>query len=127
MEHICFRVHQCSMCFGDTHFICTSCQCELCLQCKENHINNLKTIDHNVVIYRKKFDCVPIQMIAKPHSDKVCGENLKFVTFLTVPVAMKREHTDRYMMKQYLTQNDNYTKESSTSSEVRSSLTDLFS
>lgn len=81
MENNCLRVHQCSMCSGDTHFICISCQCELCLQCKENHVNNLKTIDHNVVIYRKKFDCVPNQNISKPHSDEVCRENLEFCHF----------------------------------------------
>lgn len=28
----------------------------MCSQCKENHVKDLKTIDHNIVIYRDKFN-----------------------------------------------------------------------
>lgn len=31
-----------------------SCRYHLCLQCKDNHVYDLKTIDHNVVVYKEK-------------------------------------------------------------------------
>lgn len=48
------KVCKCSKCPGDTNFTCISCQCDLCPQCKDNHVNDLKTINHNIVIYRDK-------------------------------------------------------------------------
>lgn len=46
-----YRIRQCSKCLGETEFICTSCPCILCSQCKEKHAYHLETIDHNVVLY----------------------------------------------------------------------------
>lgn len=51
-----YIVNQCSKCPGDTEYYCASCPCELCGQCKENHVQDLKTIDHNVIAYFGKFD-----------------------------------------------------------------------
>lgn len=48
------KVYECSKCPGDTNFTCISCQCDLCPQCKDNHVEDLKTINHNIVIYRNK-------------------------------------------------------------------------
>lgn len=70
-------VHQCSVCFGDTDSFCTSCQCELCLECKEDRVNHLLTIDHNVVTYHEKLNFLPNQKISNPHSDNVYGDNLQ--------------------------------------------------
>eukprot|EP00105_Crassostrea_gigas_P009812 XP_011424898.1 PREDICTED: uncharacterized protein LOC105326507 [Crassostrea gigas] len=56
-----YRVHQCSKCPGDNQYYCDSCQCDLCQKCKENHVNNLKTIDHDVVVHRDKIDYIPTQ------------------------------------------------------------------
>lgn len=77
MESNCFRVHHCSVCSGDTNSFCTSCQCDLCHECKEDHVNHLLTIDHNVVIYHEKLNFLPNQNISKPHSDNVYGDNLQ--------------------------------------------------
>lgn len=46
-----YRVLQCSECPGDTEYSCVSCQCNICLQCKENHVKDLKTKDHTIVLY----------------------------------------------------------------------------
>ncbi|XP_056003833.1 uncharacterized protein LOC130046518 isoform X1 [Ostrea edulis] len=54
------KVRQCSQCQGDTEFYCNTCKCDLCLQCKEKHVIDLHTKHHDVVIYREKFKCVPI-------------------------------------------------------------------
>lgn len=50
-----YRVHQCFKCPGDTEFYCVSCLCDLCPQCKENHVTNLQTIDHIVVAQSEKI------------------------------------------------------------------------
>lgn len=64
-----YLVHSCSMCPGDAEYFCASCSCGLCLNCRENHVNNLKTIDHNVVI-RKKYNYMPIQELCITHPGK---------------------------------------------------------
>lgn len=64
-----YRVRVCSMCPGDAEDFCASCLCNLFLHCRENHVNNLKTIDHNVVI-RKKYHYMPIQELCMTHPGK---------------------------------------------------------
>lgn len=58
------RVRQCSSCLGETEFFCIPCLCDLCLECKGNHANNLNTFDHNVVIF-----CEKLKYISKQNSD----------------------------------------------------------
>lgn len=50
-----YKVRQSSKCAGDTEYSCLSCPSDLCAECRENHIHDLDTIDHNVVIYREKI------------------------------------------------------------------------
>lgn len=53
-----YRLRECdsSTCTDHTEYICETCQhVRFCLQCKESHVNNLKTIDHKVVTYREKY------------------------------------------------------------------------
>lgn len=64
-----FKVHQCSKCLGDTEYFCVSCSCDLCSQCKEKHLKDLKTIDHSVLIYRDK-DRIQNQEIYDAHSNR---------------------------------------------------------
>ncbi|XP_052693220.1 uncharacterized protein LOC128171493 [Crassostrea angulata] len=78
------RVHQCSMCQGDTEYFCVSCPCDLCPQCKENHVKDLNTIDHDVVTYSEKLNsnkkeeccvrhpCMLIGMYCEPCELPVC-------------------------------------------------------
>ncbi|XP_052693135.1 uncharacterized protein LOC128171383 isoform X2 [Crassostrea angulata] len=66
-----YRVHQCSKCPGDTGYFCVSCPCDLCPQCKENHVKDLKTIDHDVVSHRDKINYIPTQEICVKHPSHV--------------------------------------------------------
>ncbi|XP_052683304.1 uncharacterized protein LOC128163699 [Crassostrea angulata] len=61
------KVHQCSKCQGDTAYYCVSCPCDLCPQCKENHVKDLQTIDHDVVSHRDKINYIPTQEICVRH------------------------------------------------------------
>nr|XP_034319649.1 uncharacterized protein LOC105342260 isoform X7 [Crassostrea gigas]XP_034319652.1 uncharacterized protein LOC105342260 isoform X7 [Crassostrea gigas] len=62
-----YKVHQCSKCPGDTAYHCVSCPCDLCPQCKENHVKDLQTIDHDVVTHRDKINNIPTQEICVRH------------------------------------------------------------
>nr|XP_034309359.1 uncharacterized protein LOC117683694 [Crassostrea gigas] len=65
------KVHQCSKCPGDTEYYCVSCPCDLCPQCKENHVKDLQTIDHDVVSHRDKINYIPTQEICVRHPSKL--------------------------------------------------------
>ncbi|XP_065937620.1 uncharacterized protein [Magallana gigas] len=66
-----YRVHLCSKCPGDTAYHCVSCPCDLCPQCKENHVKDLQTIDHDVVSHRDKINYIPTQEICVRHPSHV--------------------------------------------------------
>nr|XP_034320657.1 uncharacterized protein LOC105323903 [Crassostrea gigas]XP_034320658.1 uncharacterized protein LOC105323903 [Crassostrea gigas]XP_034320660.1 uncharacterized protein LOC105323903 [Crassostrea gigas] len=66
-----YRIHQCSKCPGDTEYYCVSCPCDLCPQCKENHVKDLQTIDHDVVSHRDKINYIPTQEICVRHPSHV--------------------------------------------------------
>eukprot|EP00105_Crassostrea_gigas_P038719 XP_019922867.1 PREDICTED: uncharacterized protein LOC105328450 [Crassostrea gigas] len=66
-----YSTHKCSKCPGDTEYHCVSCPCDLCPQCKENHVKNLKTIDHDVVSHRDKINYIPTQEICVRHPSHV--------------------------------------------------------
>lgn len=50
-----YRIRHCSMCLGDTEYLCKLCICELCQQCGINHVNNLKFTSHRLKNYRDIF------------------------------------------------------------------------
>ncbi|XP_065931696.1 uncharacterized protein [Magallana gigas] len=62
-----YSIHKCSKCPGDTEYHCVSCPCDLCPQCKENHVKDLQTIDHDVVSLRDKINYVSTQEICVRH------------------------------------------------------------
>nr|XP_034319707.1 uncharacterized protein LOC105324223 isoform X3 [Crassostrea gigas]XP_034319708.1 uncharacterized protein LOC105324223 isoform X3 [Crassostrea gigas] len=66
-----YGVNQCSKCPGDTAYYCVSCPCDLCPQCKENHVKDLQTIDHDVVSHRDKINYIPTQEICVRHPSHV--------------------------------------------------------
>lgn len=68
---ISYRVHQCSECPGDTAFICESCSCHLCPRCKDIHVTDLETADHNVVSYRSKSNYILSQNSCLRHPTNV--------------------------------------------------------
>uniref|UniRef100_K1Q322 Tripartite motif-containing protein 2 n=1 Tax=Magallana gigas TaxID=29159 RepID=K1Q322_MAGGI len=83
-------VHQCSKCPGDTAYYCVSCICDLCPQCKDNHVKDLKTIDHDVVSQCDKFNYIPTQEICVRHPSHVY---IKYCEPCEVPVCFHcRKH-----------------------------------
>lgn len=70
-----YIVRTCALCPADTEYFCLSCSFNLCLQCKEYHVFDLETIDHNVVIYRSQYNFISKEdIIAKP-IDKTYGKH----------------------------------------------------
>lgn len=69
-----YRIHQCSICSEDTElFVCFLCSCEMCSLCKESHLQDLETIDHDVVIYREKFNFISNNENCVKHSNCIYG------------------------------------------------------
>nr|XP_034332754.1 uncharacterized protein LOC117691245 [Crassostrea gigas] len=98
------RVHQCSKCPRDTEYFCESCPCDLCSQCKVNHINDLKTIDHYVMSYREKINYIPMLEICVEHPNKIYG---KYCELCQVPACNNcgkhRKHTKINVIAAYKT------------------------
>lgn len=63
-----YKIRQCSKCTRNTEYFCKSCPCDLCRQCTENHIHDLTTIDHDVVVYRNTLNFIPNQNSCVTHS-----------------------------------------------------------
>ncbi|XP_065941103.1 uncharacterized protein [Magallana gigas] len=66
-----YTVRQCSVCPGDAEYHCESCPCDFCLLCKEKHLTDLKTIDHQLVIYPEQFNCIPTNELCIRHPSYV--------------------------------------------------------
>lgn len=66
-----YIVRQCSECPGDAEYYCESCPCDLCPQCKEKHVTDLKTIDHHMVIYPEQFSCIPTHELCTRHPSNI--------------------------------------------------------
>lgn len=65
------KVRECFKCQGNTEYFCGLCSLELCFQCAQNHTNDLKTKDHNLKIYRDKFNFICKQEICMRHHESV--------------------------------------------------------
>lgn len=63
------RVQQCSKCPGDKEYYCIPCDCDLCVECKDNHEKDIKA--HNVIGYLEKIRCIPRQEFCSAHPKKV--------------------------------------------------------
>lgn len=61
------KVRNCSKCQENAEFYCKLCRCDFCLQCKEKHVQDFVTIDHNVVVYRDKFRRISEQELPKAY------------------------------------------------------------
>lgn len=87
-----YATRQCSNCQGDTKFICTSCRRDLCSNCKEEHVIDINTIDHDVMIFRRKMTSSPIQENCAIHSDNVYD---KYCETCELPMCSScSEHTE---------------------------------
>lgn len=81
-----YRVHQCSKCPGDMEYQCLSCPCNLCPQCKETHVKDLKTIDHNTELCREKS--------ITSQNKRSIESTVNLVEFLSVIIVENIENTE---------------------------------
>lgn len=65
------KVRECFKCQGNTEYFCGLCSWDLCFQCAQNHTNDLKTKDHNIRIYRDKFNFICKREICMRHHENV--------------------------------------------------------
>lgn len=66
-----YRIRRCAMCPGDTEYFCKSCSRNMCYKCKENHVHDLKTKDHNVKMNYEKYNIIPREEICVRHPNNV--------------------------------------------------------
>lgn len=123
-----YIVRQCSECPGDAEYYCESCPCDLCPQCKEKHVTDLKTIDHHMVIYPEQFSCIPTHELCTRHPSNIYS---MYCEPCEVPVCyLCSEHrTHRWMdlQRAYKAMQQQHRSEAPfTPSEVKLSFTDLF-
>lgn len=57
-----YEVVQCFLCQFDVSHYCHTCERNLCFSCKQSHVFDLSTADHDVVIYRNKYAYKPKKM-----------------------------------------------------------------
>ncbi|XP_062610181.1 uncharacterized protein LOC134271961 [Saccostrea cucullata] len=65
------KERQCFQCQGDTEFYCNTCEYDLCLLCKERHVIDLDTKNHDVVIYREKYKYIYSQETCVKHPESI--------------------------------------------------------
>lgn len=87
-----YRVKQCSMCPLETVFVCELCSCNLCPQCKENHVNDLFTIDHTIETYSEKNHIISTNEICTRHHS---NDYTKYCVPCELPVCLHcTEHNE---------------------------------
>lgn len=111
-----YRLHTCKCdsftCTQHTEYICETCpseKCALCFECKESHVNDLKTIDHKIVTYRNKYECNPKRDNCARHFGSVYE---MYCTSCELPVCFKCTEHENHMLvdiqKQYETKRQQY-------------------
>lgn len=68
-----YRIRHCFKCEDDAEFYCASCPCNMCFLCKERHAVGIHTKDHVVMIYREKFNHIPLKETCVRHPGTVYG------------------------------------------------------
>lgn len=121
------RVRQCFKCSEDAEFFCVYCSCNMCFQCEEKHAYDLKTIDHNVKIYRDKFNCIVKEEVCLRHSNMFYIKYCKLCQLPFCYHCRKHKNTGNRAFYQHIKQSDNNTKEQFTKSEVSLSIMTVFS
>lgn len=99
-----YRIRQCSDCTGTTEYFCESCTSNLCNQCNWNHVPYPKVLDHDVGIYRDKFNHIPKQETCVWHPDRIY---IKYCEFCEIPVCYHcrkhRNHKQLDVIQKYQT------------------------
>lgn len=99
-----YRMRQCSKCTDTTQYFCESCTFDLCNKCNWNHAPYPKVLDHNVGIYREKFNHIPKQETCVRHPNRVY---IKYCELCDLPVCYHcrkhRNHKQLDVIKKYQT------------------------
>lgn len=61
--------------------ICESCSCDLCPLCKDNHVQNLKSIDHSGILYRRKLKFIGNQTKIQRRQDSLYWKDVTISWF----------------------------------------------
>lgn len=84
------RVRECILCGSNTAYFCSTCKHDLCLPCKEKHEQDIKTIDHKIVLY----NFPKLEKCTKHPNSKY----KKYCTYCELPFCSKctghEEHTE---------------------------------
>lgn len=75
------KVSECLLCGSNTAYFCSTCKHDLCLSCKETHEQDIKTIDHRILLYH-----FPKLEICAKHLNR---EYDKYCTYCTIPICSK--------------------------------------
>lgn len=66
-----YKVNRCSKCQGDTQYYCKTCPCNICAECKDNHVKNFQTMNHDVMSYSGKIIHFSKQKFCVKHPSNV--------------------------------------------------------
>lgn len=66
-----YRIRQCIECTRDIDYACPTCNYDMRSRCKENHVFDLNTTEHNVVINREKIKHLTVQEICIAHQNNL--------------------------------------------------------
>lgn len=84
------RVRECFLCGSNTAYFCSTCKHDLCPSCKETHEQDIKTIDHKILLYH-----FPKQEICARHPNSAYE---KYCTNCELPICSEctghEEHTE---------------------------------
>lgn len=121
------RVHQCYKCSEDTEYYCESCNYDLCPSCKENHGNDLNTVDHQIVTYPRKVKCTPkVETCIRHHNIPY----QRYCLLCKIPICCHctehRKNTKSNMLEHHMRQRYTRLEKKITLLEVRLLLTDVF-
>ncbi|XP_062571628.1 uncharacterized protein LOC134233656 [Saccostrea cucullata] len=63
---------ECSQCKNRTEYYCRTCKQDLCVPCKEEHVLDLDTKHHDVVIDRLKYGDIILRKTCERHPNMAC-------------------------------------------------------
>ena len=90
------NVSRCSQCPGNTEYHCRTCGQNLCPPCKWTHTISLDTKDHNVTIYREKFNFLYKREMCITHPDQVYEKYCETCEF---PVCFSCEENRQHQLQ----------------------------
>lgn len=66
-----YMIRHCFQCENDAEIFCASCSCNMCFLCNERHAFDMHTKNHVIMIYREKFNHIPLTETCVRHPGTV--------------------------------------------------------